>query len=181
MRSLPRPVVNRDRITNITRSFTPQNVATSATATGYAFSFALSDVNGYANFTTVFDDYRIDQVTVVLNPLNFDPVNRSYAYVYVDYNDSSTPTLSQAVSAENMFIVPGGTPCEYTFRPKIQAAYYSTITTQYGPASSGSWMSTQYPGAPYYGLKIVTAATTSTAAALFAVSFHYVLQFKHPK
>jgi len=144
-----------------------------------SFDFAFNNIINSAEFTALYDRYRIDKVVVklqlVTNPnsqmkINDQTVagstwanpNNWYPKVWSvnDHDDSSAETIAQLKerSGVKCKILQPNKTLTYVIRPAIAAMVYKTVTTTgYGP-KWGQWIDMQDVGVPHYGLKLVVDA-----------------------
>jgi hypothetical protein len=89
-------LVNTTIISNVNKGV----VTSSSAAEGlYAFSFALSDCADNTNYSSVWDQYRLKEVDIIMIPLTLQSTpsaGPSYALCYVapDYDDATTPAIA---------------------------------------------------------------------------------------
>lgn len=165
-------------------------VSTSTSAT-----FALNQVQGYADFTSLFDLYKIVKVDMKINLLSPNPDNTQgsafIASTYYpklwwcwDYDDSSNLSLDQIKEKQGVkyAILKPNAVIKISCIPKFQAMTYKTPTaTGYGPRTG--YLDTVDSGIPHYALKFVldmngvlTGVTTNVIAQC-----KYHLSFKNPE
>lgn len=160
--------------------------STSAAEGLYAFSFALSDAADYLHYTSVWDQYRLKEVDVIMIPLTLQSAPATgpgYALCYVapDYDDASTPANAVAMlSYANMAVL--GPSEKYTF--KISPCVDVATTTSAAAAINGSlsmrapWLDCSSPSVPHYGMKIAVTQSTSTNLTQWRVFCRYVFDFR---
>lgn len=177
------------RISKITRTVVKDyNIPTSASAeTDRAYAFALNDLPGYTEFTSLYDAYRIDRVEcnifVDTNAAGLYPNQGSPSYYFtaVDYDDANAVTQNYIQQKDNCEIVPIRKPVhKVLLEPRIaMAAYGGAAFTSYVEAKAGQWVDSASPGVPHYGLKLcfpIAAATGSIQT--FSIFCRYFLSFK---
>lgn len=180
------------------RSYYAADIKTSISAGGVpapaavANVFAFNLVPNVAEFTALYDQYKITGAKVVLTPalseginsplfgttstLGFSPVNS-----IIDYDDSSVPT-SEAELLEygsHKQTAPFKKHVRY-LKPKVlQQIYLSALSTAYRPISD-QWLSTSSSSAvPHYGLKYWISAPNAPAgtAAQMTYKLYITLYF----
>jgi len=174
------PFVRNDRVTGLRGSLTQHSysrygLASTITLTNTedstAFSFAFNDIINNAEFSQLYDRYRLDRILVKIqlinNPSSAIPLNATsstanglnwYPKVWsaIDYDDSNAETIAQLKerSGTKCRILEPNKTLTYYIRPAIAAMMYKTATTTgYGP-KWGQWIDMQDIGLPHYGLKL---------------------------
>jgi len=177
-RFIPRPIGRSHRFV---RGVLLGTVSSAAAATTYAaYSFALSDVPNYTEFTNLFDEYRISKVILTFVPqcmtTTSNPIYTTSWLIYVvDKDDASTPTSytslqeypkHKVLSANRRFYV--------SFRPRFSTEVYaSPATTGYG--SRTGWLDCSNAGIPHYGFKLAMGLSGTAGAFSYAVFAKYVI------
>jgi len=135
-----------------------------------SYSFAMNDVINSAEFSSLYDRYRLDKVIVKLqlisNPTAIyttnagGTVNSSNWFPKVwsvsDHDDSNAETVAQLKerSGVKCKVLEPNKTLTYSVNPAISAMMYKTSTTTgYGP-KWGQWIDFQDIGVPHYGLKL---------------------------
>lgn len=144
-------------------------------------NFSLSDLPNNAEFTSLYDMYKINAVKLTFIPkitqsvstsgVN-NPLNYARVFTAIDYNDGASPTSVdelreyQTVKWTNLL----RTHKRFIYKPKI------LDTSSYSVAP---WMATLAPGANYFGLKVAIEPTGSVMT--YGVEAKYYLGFKNVK
>jgi len=170
---------------NIVHKFVQQvdggTVLTSSTvaAVGAGIVFTLSGVPNSAAFATLFDQYRIVEIEVWLQPQS-TPANAGSGFLYsaVDYDNSPTLTVAQISQYSNVLIAPIITVGHYhRFKPHVaQAAYGGGVFTSFANVVS-PWLDVSSNTIAHYGLSVVSAITSSVN--LIDVQVRYHLEFRN--
>jgi len=155
--------------------------ATVPTYLGQYFSLA-SNVPNYASYTALFDEYKIDEVEVWINPnplttLAASTVRGLYSSA-VDYDDANTPSTVATVSDKQNSLTTTVTESHYhKFQPKFAVGTYSGTFVSFG--SSTGWIDCGSPNVQHYGLKL---AFSATSAGIQFVSFtiRLTVSFRSP-
>lgn len=144
--------------------------ATASTFTGNALGIGLSELPNYTEFTALYDQFRINKIkwefvpvvknnieTVYWNTTTLIPVtsyvNPPETWTYLDYDDGSTPTESEALQSQTLRKTPGGRKAKRIFRPAVLFMAYETVsTTAYSPQWK-KWIDCGDNTTPHYGLK----------------------------
>lgn len=155
------------------------------TATYGAYNFSLADLPNYTEFTSLYDQYKINCVKLTFLPqmntsVSIGTINNPNAsarfFSAIDYNDGSTPTSSDDIRQYQSCKV---TPIlrihkRVIFKPKILDTNGFSIAP---------WMSTATPSANYFGLKYAIEAmdSTSTLSMTYTVEAVFYMSFKQVK
>lgn len=143
-------------------------------------AFKLNDFTGYGDFTTVFDQYRIDLIEVWIEPSINTAVNTyqevgNYVTV-VDVDDATAPS-----NIYQLFNKPGAQISKlyqgqyHRWVPSSAVAAYAGAFTSY-QSSTLAWCDSGSPGIQFYGLK--AAFTASTAATLVSIRSRITVSFR---
>lgn len=175
---------NRQRIYRFTRfvDFGEFTIANNIN-TYVAYNFSLDDIPSVADYTTLFDMYKINAVKITFLPqmtsnISLGTVNNANAssrfFSAIDYNDGNAPTsIDQVRQYAN---------CKYTsvIRPHTRYIYKPKILDTSG-FSIAPWLSTASSNANYFGIKIAVEPmdSTSTVSMIYTVECKYYMSFKH--
>lgn len=135
---------------------------------GRGFDFKLSYLPNYTEFTTLFDSYRINYVSVKfvsgINTAN-TPVSTQYTlpqiYLYRDYDDASAPgSLNEVLQTEkfkvwNLAKTPN---FKMGLVPAVASSVYRSATQTAYNRRFKQWLDCGYADVPHYGLKIFVDA-----------------------
>lgn len=149
-----------------------------------AYSFELNNLPGFAEFTSLYDFYKINAVKIsfiptqtVSNSLStISNAQNSRFFSVIDYNDDTAPTsldeLRQYASCRYTSIF--RTHKRYIYKPKYSIQSY---------VQSRQWINTATPSTEWYGLKIGIEAMGSTVSTSmnYRVEAKYYVSFKNPK
>lgn len=146
------------------------------------FNFSLSDLPNSAEFTALYDMYKINAVKIqfipqqtVANSISSLNSASNYArfFTAIDYNDSTAPTGGvdelreyQTAKYTNLY----RKHKRYIYKPKILDG---------SSTSRSNWVSTTSPGTNWYGIKYAVEATGNTMT--YGVEVKYYLSFKNVK
>lgn len=125
-----------------------------------ALTFSITDLVNSSEFTALFDQYRIDEVTLKFT-LGYDPsaltTNAIFPRMWsvIDYDDSNTPAdsneLRQRAKTKYTVLNPNKT---YTFKLRpatLTQTYINGVQTGYKPEWN-KWIDIASP-VPFYGMK----------------------------
>lgn len=167
-------------------------VVTSSTG---AYSFKLSDLPNYTEFTALFDRYRITGVRLQVMPrISQQTVggNATAATAYspviahtIDYDDATTPADINAINQyDSVKYQYEYKPFKVWIRPRAaQAQYGSGVFTSYGNSNPKQWMDVASPDITYYGWKWATNGYSAqlTGNQYWDVMATYYLEFMNPR
>ncbi len=161
--------------------------ANSAGVTG-AIQFQLTDTPTPTDFTSLFDQYRIQQVRVEFIPLvapfgaSTTSTTLPYLITALDYDDATTPaspaTLQQYSNAQ---VVYNQEYSARTLTPRFALSAYSGVFGSFSLAPVGSWVDSASNGVAYYGVKWATTPVTVVSGSydLYAIVCTYMIQCRN--
>ncbi len=137
----------------------------------------------YANWTGVFDQYRITRAEFWIVPRsssNFIPgVNHSLLSSVVDYDDD-TPlaSVAQSMNYPSNLTTPGSNGHYHIFTPHVAVAAYSGAFTSYGNRTN-MWIDCASPSVRHYGMKFVIDPTDVVYTYDFII--RAAIEFRNPR
>lgn len=143
-------------------------VQTSTTVPTFgASTFVLSSFDNYLEYLGLFDQYKIDEIEVWIEPA-FGPAQSltsvGQLYSCVDLDDANTPTTIISVEAHQSCITTSTVAGHYhKWVPHMAVAVYSGAFTSFAN-SPADWIDAASPNVQHYGVKLAT--TTSTTSTL---------------
>lgn len=162
-------------------------------AFGISYDFRLANVTNYAEFTSMWDSYRIKKVHCTIDNLmgNLQDGSGPVAYIpevtYAFDTDDNIPpptevTLSEMAGSKVRKLEQSKT-IKFSFKPKTSQLLYddsSVTTVAFGTPADGGWIDCTYPNVSHYGLKMFFDNILSTLgeSAAIRVAFRYELEFK---
>jgi len=159
--------------------FTTVSIVSSGSTVGAtmfgSLSFSLGLFTGATALTTVFDQYRMDQVEIWIGA---QTPNQTAAFpvltTAVDLDDANVPVTTGAVQDKLGAIQSDGPGGHYhKWKPHMAVAAYSGTFTSYLNAPA-TWIDTASPNVQHFGLKIALASEGTqtyydlTARAVFS-------------
>lgn len=167
------------------------DVAKAAADQGYQVVFLLNALPNAAEFTSLYDCYRIEEVDVTFI-LDLATVASTVSYpriVYApDWNDSTPPVVENDVlsyqQAKSYQFSDVNRELTVKIRPRVaQTVYLTAVTSGYGWTSNPLWLDTAYPGVPHFGLKffISNFNTTSFGGTNLRYYTRYKVSMANPK
>jgi len=143
------------------------------------FRLLLISSQNFSEFTNLFDQYRIVQVTVTFVPTS--QVSTSSPLVtFIDRDDASTLTaVTQCYEFPSCQISESGCLVERTFTPRPATAAYSGVFTSFTSASAKIWIDAASAGVLYYGLKWYNTAQTGNNTSInWDIVINLTMQFQ---
>jgi len=147
----------------------------------------LNAIDNVSALTTLFDQYKIVAVRVMIIPQNnaIGLVTNSTTslvdfYSVVDYdNGTALSSASNARDYESCMIQGPGESAMRVFQPRMALAAYSGAFTSYANVQP-LWVDTASPGVLHYGLKFLIPQATAAQTLLqsWEVNVEYVIQFR---
>jgi hypothetical protein len=141
------------------QAYNNAGVGTNAAA---AYSFNLTQLPQYSDFTGLFDQYSITGVKLDFIPFA-DNISWEVAsngatiaspggplLLATDFDDASAPaTANEMLSRQNVRIIPVGRRTTMFLRPKLAEVANSSTTVSRSPG----WIDCDTPNSPHYGVK----------------------------
>lgn len=160
-----------------------------------AYSFKLNDLPGYADFTGLYDRYRIKAVKMTFLPrISQQTVAGGVVAATqiappigtcIDYDDANTPTDITTLQQYDSFRIHHEfKPFKIFIRPRLASALYNgAVFTAYGNAPGKQWIDVASPDVPYYGVKWATTSysAATTGNQYWDVLATYYVEFMNPR
>jgi hypothetical protein len=178
----PKAARGSQRVHSFTRFTTPFVLPKASADQGFAYSVALADVVSSAEFTALFDEYKVVGVeaTFIVTGVSIPGGTYPVVYYYPDYDDATAPSAqSVALQVEGMKIWATSAVLPIKrWRIKPRAAL--TVGGPGAASEAGLWLDVAYPAVPNYGFKgWISNYNSSTYAGTFIqVVFKVELQFR---
>lgn len=142
-----------------------------------AYNFTLAAFNGYADYTAVFDQYRLYQVEVWVSPhQTADAATGSHhgmLCTVIDLDDSTTPASQAALMQYGNVVCSSGVQGHYRkWTPAISVAAYSGAFTSFA-VEMAPWIDVASSGVQHYGLKFALNATSVVYTYSIMVRGHF--------
>lgn len=167
-----------------------------------AFNNYLDQVPEYAEFTALYDYYKIALVVYRITWLstnistietdNNGDMGAPYCYYYIDRDDVTAHAASasglnemRAVSRCKRFtFTPDRRQLNIKFKPNtLSEQYRSGVATGYA-VDFNKWLDTAQPGMPYFGTKLMfytPSSGTPSSSNYFELEATYYMRFKSPR
>jgi len=178
-----RPLLQRSlKPAMITVQMNTQQTAftTSAVATVYYGNyFTINGFSGYAEYLSLFDQYRIDEIEVWLEPFETQSSVQALCGTLtsaIDLDDANTPTTIASVQAHQNALVTNGVAGHYhRWKPHMAVGVYSGAFTSFGNMPA-DWIDSASPGVQHYGFK--SAITATTNAIPYSLTIRAIVSFR---
>lgn len=163
---------------------------------GRYFSFSLDSLPSYAEFTALYDQYRINAVVLKIKFMQQTPsqteqiavpdIIQPICHWVVDYTDVGAPGSVDVLRQFGNYrqkAMRANSPIAIKLFPRFARANYRTaVTTGYSPARG--WLETASPNVPHYGVKMFVDAgwmggTGEHTVGRMIVEAKYYLSFKN--
>jgi len=149
---------------------------------GGSYSFQLSDLPNYTEFTNLFDRFCIDSVDVVWTLVKHTS-GQPWPTLWFskDYEDAVAPTFSGIQQRENVEALAfNDTKTKFVRRikPRTAIALYNGVTSSYAVGPASTWINTAYSGTPHYGYKFWLENYNSTSSAGSSLTVAHVFNFR---
>jgi len=143
---------------------------------------ASAHIQQFSTFASVFDQYRIRELEVWLEPTSltgaFDVGQFKWAS-YIDYDDSATPaSFAEVYSYSNCKVTNTANSHYWRFRPKIAVAAYQAAFTGY-KNDTADWIDCNSGSVQHYGVKGGINATTSNDQFIITGTVRTHIQFRN--
>jgi hypothetical protein len=179
-------------LSNFNRSLVPQITAqlrtsglfltTSAVAatTFASQSFTINNLDGFAEYLGLFDQYRFDQIEVWIEPTGAPQGTTAFNSVVscVDLDDASVPTTYASVAAHQCSVETNGAAGHYhRWKPHVAMAAYAGTFVGFGN-SENQWIDSASNTVQHYGIKM--AALGTAVAVAYDIFIRAVISFRAP-
>lgn len=153
--------------------------------------FKLSDLPNYAEFTALFDQYRITRISISFLPMSncnilsaitsSDTGNPGIFGTVLDFDDANAPTtLAELQQYQTFSYQPAVTRRVHrrSFKPRIASAVYAGAFTSFANMKD-IWIDVASPNVQYYGLKYyMDQYDAITTPQIYQVMATYYVQFR---
>jgi hypothetical protein len=158
--------------------------SSTSTETDNYLSFQLSDLQGYANFTALYDSYRIKLVEVFFfSTINTTTPASNFAnpliYVAVDFDSAAAQIINTILQYDTCEIHDVRQNFSLAFRPRVAMAAYNGAFSGYAEGRPDQWLDCASAGIQHYGLVFSQPSTTSVTQMEVVGRYH--LEFKRAR
>jgi len=156
------------------RSFDLGNLPLSSTDQGYAWPFALNQLPAVAEFTNLFDKYRITSIDMTFSLAREMIPNQNLVwpamFLFMDDDDAAIPISKSSVLERMSVQRVSFAPTRQTISVKINPRWIqSRAGTSTNIASPSTWLDMSTPSVQHYGVKAwIDFYNTGTQSAISA-------------
>jgi len=163
---------------------------------GFGFYFKLNDLPNHADFTSLYDMYRIDLIEAIweLTPLvppalvtktsNIMPVILAWS----DQDDAAPPTTLAAVNniarVERLELSEANPAIKRSFLPYVALGVFGATTNNAGASVRAGFIDCAFDAVHHFGVKFwvknFNTTTVANTGAGLQVSFRYHLTMRNP-
>lgn len=156
----------------------------------YAWAFSLNEVPGYTEYTTLFDQYKINRIqyrfVLKRNP-DFANVNKGFMtriMTVIDHDDTTLPAsfaeLQQYPKANEIWLNDNRPVTRWrSLKPSTLNYTYNGVVANAYTVKYNQWLDTGFTNTYHYGLKL--AYDQLYAGCSVFVECRYHMEFKDPK
>ncbi len=186
---IPMSMPRRKQVITITRTVKKGELFVGNVETTGAYSFALSDLPGYTDFTSLFDQYRIAQITARFIPgvslfgASTTTTDIPDLHTAIDLDDATAPASVDTIRQFSTHqVTPNQRYVERVFTPRFALASYSGAFTSYAQSNPGQWIDSNSPSVEHYGIKqgLTAVSVASGSYLLYNLECTYVIQLRNP-
>lgn len=154
-----------------------------------AYTFALSDVPGVADFSAAYDSYRFKSVEVTFHPVVTESlgaagtnlISSPIVWSAIDFDSASASTIAALNEYGTCEVHSFLKPWTRKFLPRPASSVYSgSAFTNYARVPDDMWLDCANTGTPHYGL-LVSAQGESYFAAYMIPIAKYTIEFARLK
>jgi hypothetical protein len=145
----------------------------------------LSDLGGSTDFTTLFEQYRIKKLRMILTCTTFNTASDvpfPRAFIAPDYNDSAIDTAGSILQREGVItheFTPTNPSITVEINPKIAAVIFRTgVLSGYAALPTDPWLDASYSDVPHFGFKYFLSDynTAGTPTRRITVAFQALIE-----
>jgi len=180
--------LRRRKIYTVNKTVAYNQLVGSTTAeTSTPYGFRLSDTLDSASYTTVFDNWRIAQVTLKFIPLIWGSsitTNGSSGALLttaIDYDDATALGTGSLIEYDTAMQTPPGQTHVRVLNPCVQTTAFVGATPVQTQAPRTLWIDCAQPSVVYYGLKAALGQLAASTSQVYNVSADIVFQFQNTR
>lgn len=181
LRDVQKVIMPRERVMIFERMVMGGTITPNAMAPTFGSNrITLGSLPDYTEFTSLFDAYRIAQMTVTFFPtLSMSGTTTAPTlYTVIDYDDDTAFTaVAPMLEYPSLMQSVAGTVVERTFNPYAANAAYSGTFTGYARMPRSTWVDAASPDVRYYGLK--WAVDAGTAVQTWTIQLRVIVHCKN--
>jgi len=154
---------------------------------GTAFTFDLSRLPNYTEFTALYDQYKITGVKI-----NFDwspdvtsstglEIYTPKLWLVRDYDDSTTPSLDELIQSTRVKCMRINVERSHSIflKPAVLQQVYKSVVSYGNVPKWNQWIDCNDTTVPHYGLKLVSQGLPSTDCGKISCRVKYYLKCKN--
>lgn len=153
-----------------------------------AYTFKLSDLPNYTEFTALYDQYRIRYIKLMFF-FQQDPfVNMTTGsflgrmYTALDFDDATSPTEADIQQMRYVKVKrPVGIVKRFLKPRCLNTIYNDGITNAYTLANKKTWIDCSNPNVTHYGVKLFINKPSGTNHVTCTVQAKFYIEFKNPR
>lgn len=182
---VPRMQVRRNKVITLSRNVGKGMITSLSNLPVLgSLQFQLSDLSSSGEFTSLFDQYKFQQVVVRFVPVSGQSDNNAYHLMplmtVIDYDDANLPSsLDLLRQYSTLSVVPSGTITHVrTLTPRLSTEVYgSAIGSSFGVTRV--WVDSASPSVPWYGVKYGIDANGTGNNICFQIECEYIISFRN--
>jgi len=165
---------------SIKRTLWAPTIASSTVGTGQSLAFTLNALPSYAEFTSLFEFYRICAVKVTFLPRQTDFATQTVSNLWtvIDYNDVTAPTSNTQMQQYSAVKLHSGfKPFTMYLKPRVAMPVWQGLSSSgYAPGKANQWLDCNSPAIQHYGIKMFW--DTLQSGTTMDITATYYMQFK---
>ncbi len=147
----------KSAVHTFTRLVPPNDIPKGASDQTFGISFKLSDVPNSTEFTTLYDQYRINWVDYIFTlKQTISGRNAPTIYYAEDHDSDAAPAVNEVYSSQNVQVLQFGTDrvmLKMRVVPNTTRQVFNGVAAGYERSPPGTWIDCGSPGVPHYGFK----------------------------
>lgn len=165
------------------RQSAPTDIFAGVSENDYAYYFALSQLNDYTDFVSLFDQYRILQVKFVVRTFPGIITNPNNYISALDYDDATALPYTQLAQYQTALISSSGVNQTRFLNPCLSVGVYNGVATLGYSSQYGLWCDMANNSVQHYGVKMAVPPLLSGATSVpFAtITAEVIFQCKNPR
>jgi len=171
--------IKGNKVYTFEQSFTSGIGGNNTTETDMAFSFSLNSIANATSLTNIFDTYRIIAVRAQFIPNETAQGSGGPVYTVIDYDDTSTTSLTAALQYDTLQVAPAGAFFERNFAPRVAVSAYAGTSFGSFAQLNNTWIDTASSSVAHYGLKAVVPPSPNPP--LWTILFTLTFQFRNTR
>jgi hypothetical protein len=150
-----------------------------------AWSFQLSDLPNYTEFTNLYDSYRIRAIEVHVCPdiqqtVPGSLIGATQVWSAIDFDSAASTAILGLQQYDTCCMHDGLHEFVRRFEPRCALAAYGGAFTSYAEAPAGQWLDCASAGVQHYGF-LMGVPQQAGASNSFRINCRYDLEFKRSR